>query len=170
MKVKIELDPIIVVYDENEKYLKINYRFIKNSVIIFEPADHKIVNLTADSDFEVVNNYKTFIENIVAADSSIYYFLLALYNTFCVHENSYIEIMRNDNKLCYFNFENRSITFGGLSHTSGEISPNSGFMEYSDDYFMVMTFGVKNIEFTEPKISIPYKNSYLNPIEKYWSL
>jgi hypothetical protein len=154
MNVEVVLDFINIICNDDEKYLEVGYRFSKNYKIIFTPKEYKKIAFDNNVTFEFLNKYKEFIENIVDGNNSIYYFIISIYEM-PVDKPSFIEIMRTDDKLCYFNF----------------------IKNYKDDK-MVMTYGVKNTVFTEPIMSCSYNFLEIshfmpsvgnnNPVEKIW--
>lgn len=154
MIVNTVLDFIEIICNDDEKCLEVGYRFAKDYKIIFTPKEVKRIVFDTNSTFEFLNYYKEFIEKIVDCNSSIYYFIISLYDL-PVNKSSFIEIMRKDDKLCYFNFAKN----------------------YRDDK-MVMTYGVKNTIFVEPILSCSYNfldiSHFMksvgnnNPVEQIW--
>ena len=169
-KITVVLISINLIDSDSEKYIDVYYKFIRENETLFIPKECKRIIFGNNVTSEYLNQYKEFIENIVI-DDSIYFFLLALYDL-PIKKNNYLEILGFDDIMYYFHFKS-NIKSLSLVYDSVEAASEGGdrFIGAGGDSLgsvcdTVMTVGIKNKIFSEPKISYNYINS---PIEKIWS-
>lgn len=168
-KITVVLISIDLIDCDSEKYIDVYYKFIRENKTLFIPKECKRIIFGNNVTFEYLNKYKEFIENIV--DDSIYFFLLALYD-FPIKKNNYLEILGFDDIMYYFHFKSniKGLSLGELNNSEAASSTigSSDSQTKGGDIVCdtVITVGIKNKNFSEPKVSYKYINS---PIEKIWS-
>ena len=170
-RITVVLIDINLIDSGSEKYIDVYYKFTRENKTLFIPKECKRI-IFGNVTFEYLIQYKEFIENIVIGDNSIYFFLLALYD-FPIKKNNYLEILGSDDIMYYFHFKSniKGLSLGDRSAASAsgsDLEEAAPFGGDGDNIICdtIMTVGIKNKNFAEPKVSYNYINS---PIEKIWS-